>query len=246
MAQISIHDDTISLSEPFLVEGLPGVGLVGKIATDHLIEAFGMRHYASVYCDGLPRIGVYHQEDDDLKAPVRIYVDPERNLLALQSEVPISGEGAPEFAACVTGWLAENEVTPLYLSGRPAEKDDSPEVYGVATGGASDHLDRAGIVPPRETGFISGPTGALLNHATETGLSSVGLVVESDPQFPDPEAARALIQGAIAPITEIEVDIERLVEQAEQIRGQREQLAKRMQQAGEDESTQATPVGMYQ
>ena len=72
------------------------------------------------------------------------------------------------------------------------------------------------------------------------------MVVESDPQFPDPEAARALIQGGIAPITEVEVDVERLIEQAETIRGQREQLAKRMQQAGEDESTQATPLGMYQ
>lgn len=246
MAQIDVHDDSISLSEPFLVEGLPGVGLVGKIATDHLIEAFGMSHYASVHCDGLPRLGVYHQEDDELKPPVRIYVDPERNLLALQSEVPVSGEGAPEFAACVSGWLVENEVTPLYLSGRPAENDGSPEVYGVATGAGREHLDRAGIVPPRETGFISGPTGALLNHATKTGLSSVGLVVESDPQFPDPEAARALIQGGIAPITEVEVDVERLIEQAETIRGQREQLAKRMQQAGEDESTQATPLGMYQ
>jgi uncharacterized protein len=246
MAQIAVHDDSISLDSPFLVEGLPGLGLVGKIATDHLIEAFEMSHYASVHCDGLPRIGVYHQEDDELKAPVRIYADSEQNLLALQSEVPISGEGAPEFAACVSGWLEEHEVTPLYLSGRPAEKDGSPEVYGVATGAGNDHLDRAGIVPPRETGFISGPTGALLNHATKTGLESVGLVVESDPQFPDPEAARALIQAGIAPITEIEVDVKRLVDQAETIRGQREQLAKQMQQAGEDESTQATPVGMYQ
>jgi uncharacterized protein len=246
MAQITVRDETISLSEPFLVEGLPGLGLVGKIATDHLIETLGMSHYASVHCDGLPRIGVYHQEDDELKAPVRIYADPDQDLLALQSEVPISGEGAPEFAACVSGWLTEHEVTPLYLSGRPAEKDGSPEVYGVATGVGREHLDRTGIVPPRETGFISGPTGALLNHATKTGLESVGLVVESDPQFPDPEAARALIQAGIAPITEIDVDVERLVEQAETIRDQREQLAQRMQQAGEDESTQATPLRMYQ
>lgn len=246
MAHVDVHDDTISLSEPFLIEGLPGLGLVGKIATDHLIEQFSMTHYATVHCDGLPRIGVYHREDDELKAPVRLYADPERNLLALQSEVPISGEGAPEFAACLSGWLADHEVTALYLSGRPAEKDGAPEVYGVATGAGSDHLDRAGIVPPRETGFISGPTGALLNQATRSSLDSVGLVVESDPQFPDPEAARALIQGAIGPITGIDADTDRLVDQAEQIRDQREQLAQRMQQAGEDESTQATPLRMYQ
>lgn len=246
MARVTVHDESVSLDRPFLVEGLPGVGLVGKIATDHLIEAFSMNHYASVHCDGLPQIGVYHQEDDELKPPVRLYVDPERNLLALQSEIPVSGEGAPQFAACVSGWLDDNGVTPLYLSGRPAEKDGTPEVYGVATGDGSEHLDRAGIVPPRETGLISGPTGALLYQAAESDLDSVGLVVESDPQFPDPEAARALIQGGIGPIADIEVDVDQLVEQAEQIRDQREQLAQRMQQADEDASTQAQPLRMYQ
>ncbi|MDL5361596.1 proteasome assembly chaperone family protein [Halalkalicoccus sp. NIPERK01] len=246
MARINIHDESVPLDRPFLVEGLPGVGLVGKIATDHLIEEFSMTHYASVHCDGLPQIGVYHEDDDELKAPVRLYADPDRDLLALQSEVPISGAGAPEFAACVSGWLAEHEVTPVYLSGRPAEKEGTPEVYGVATGDAINHLDRAGIVPPRETGVISGPTGALLNQATESGLASVGLIVESDPNFPDPEAARALLQNGIAPIVDVEVDVDRLVEQAERIRDQREQLAQRMQQAGDEESTQARPVGMYQ
>lgn len=33
MARISVIDDEISLDEPTLVEGFPGVGLVGKIAT---------------------------------------------------------------------------------------------------------------------------------------------------------------------------------------------------------------------
>ncbi len=246
MARVIVRDDSIELDRPYLVEGLPGVGLVGKIATDHLVEEFSMTHYASVHCEGIPRIGVYHEESDRLLPPVRLYADPERDLLALQSEVPVSGGSTSEFAACLSGWLAENDVTPIYLSGRPTEKDGTPDVAGVATGGAADHLDRGGIAPPRETGFISGPTGALLNRATESDLDSVGLVVESDPKFPDPEAARALIQAGIAPIAGIDVDVDRLVEQAEQIKDQREQLAQRMQQAGDDENTQATPLGMYQ
>ncbi len=246
MARVTIRDDSVSFDEPFLVEGMPGVGLVGKIATDHLIREFDMEHYASVHCDGLPRIGVYHSEDDELKPPVRLYADPERDLLALQSEVPVSGDGAPEFADCVSGWIDDQGVTPLYLSGRPADKDGAPELAGVATGNGDRYLDGAGIVPPRETGFISGPTGALLNRAAETDLDSVGLIVESDPQFPDPEAARALIEHGIAPIAGIEVDTESLVEQTEEISEQREQLAQQMQQAADDESTQAQPLRMYQ
>lgn len=246
MAKVTVHDESVSFEEPFLVEGLPGLGLVGKIATDHIVRELEMTHYASVHCEGLPRIGVYHQDDDELKPPVRLYADPDHDLLALQSEVPVSGSAAPEFAVCVSSWLEDEGVTPIYLSGRPAEKESFPELYGVATGDSRRHLDDAGIVPPRETGFISGPTGALLNRAAEIDLDSVGLVVESNPQFPDPEAGRALIKNGITPITGVEVDVDSLVEQAEEIREQREQLAQRMGQAEDDESTQARPLGMYQ
>ena len=31
MAQITVHEPDVPLSEPTLIEGLPGVGLVGKI-----------------------------------------------------------------------------------------------------------------------------------------------------------------------------------------------------------------------
>jgi uncharacterized protein len=53
------------------------------------------------------------------------------------------------------------------------------------------------------------------------------------------------LQNAIGPIAAVEVDTEHLVEQADRIAKAREQLAQRMQQAGE-ESTRAEPLGMYQ
>lgn len=247
MAQVKIHDDTIAVDSPMLVEGLPGVGLVGKIATDLLIEQFDMTYFASIHCDGLPQIGIYHDDDTALKPPVRLYADVDRDLLALQSEVPISGAGAPEFASCVTAWLERESVTPIYLSGRPSQKDgDVPELFGVASGDGGELLRPTAISRPDETGAVSGPTGALLNRAVEVGLDGVGLVVESDPRFPDPEAAQVLVREGIEPITGIEVDTDRLVEQAETIREQRQQLAERIQEAQTDENTQARPIGMYQ
>lgn len=60
MAHIAEHTD-LDLESPLLVEGLPGVGLVGKIATSHLVDHFGMEEYASCHCDGLPRAAVYEE-----------------------------------------------------------------------------------------------------------------------------------------------------------------------------------------
>ena len=85
-----------------------------------------------------------------------------------------------------------------------------------------------------------------MNQAAQLGYDSLGLVVESEPQFPDPEAASVLLEDGIAPIAELSVDVDELVDSAEEIREQREQFAQRMQQAGQEESSQARPLRMYQ
>ena len=247
MAHVRLRGDEVDLDEPCLVEGMPGVGLVGKIATDHLVEQFDMEYYASVHCDGLPRIGVYKDDDRSVRPPVRLYADEERDLLALQSDVPVSAENASDFADCVTGWIEDNDATPLYLSGRPGEKDgDVPALFGVGTGDGGEWLDEQDLDVPSESGAIAGPTGALISRAAENDLDSVGLIVESDPQFPDPEAARVLIDRGIAPLANVDVDVSNLVDRAEEIREQKEQLAQRMGEADEDASSQAQPLRMFQ
>lgn len=245
MAHIAVKDETIELDNPTLVEGLPGAGLVGKIAADRLVGELEMTYYGAVYCDGLPPVAVYRGEDSTLRPPVRLYAAEAADLLVLQSDVPVSPSSAPEFATCLTNWLAEEDVVPIYLSGLGGQKEGAPNVYGVATGDGEALLDEAGIVPPVDSGFVSGPTGALMYRAEQTGLNGVGLVVECDAQFPDPEAARVLIDAGIAPIAGIDVETESLVEQAENIRNARERLAQRMQEAG-DESSEAQPLRMFQ
>jgi len=235
----------MELEEPMLVEGLPGVGLVGKIAADHLVETLDMTQYGTCFCDGLPRVAVYEEGDRRVRQPVRIYGDEERDLLVLQSDVPVSPESAPEFATCLTGWFAEENVTPILLSGLPEEKDDVPTMYGIGCGDGPTLLDEHDIETPKENGMVSGPTGALLAEVCERDLDAVGLVIQANRRFPDPEAARVSLVDAIEPLAGIEVETERLVEQAEEIAEAREKLAQQMNQA-DDESTQAQPLGMYQ
>ena len=244
MAQIEVVRD-MELESPVLVEGLPGVGLVGKIAADHLVRAFDMDHYASCHCEGLPKVAAYQEDDPAVRPPVRIYADEGRDLLVLQSDVPVSPERATAFSTCVTGWLVEEDVTPIYLSGLPAEKDGVPEMYGISTGDGDALLAEHDIAQPPESGLVSGPTGALLSEASQADLDGLGVIVQANKQFPDPEAARVLIVEGIEPIADIEVGTDTLVEQAEEISQARENLAKQMQQA-EDESSQAQPLGMYQ
>lgn len=244
MANVTVHAD-LDLASPTLVEGLPGAGLVGKIAADHLVETFEMEHVASCFCDGLPQVAVYRGDSSETMPPVRVYADESRDLLVLQSDVPVSPSAASEFAGCLTGWFEEWNVLPLLLSGLPEEKNGVPEVYGIATGDAESRLDDAGIVPPREGGLVSGPTGALIHEATVRDLDAIGLVVETEAKFPDPEAARAALKNGVEPLVGVEVDTSALVEHAEDIREAKDRLSQQIQQAG-DESTEATPIRGFQ
>ncbi|RQG90352.1 proteasome assembly chaperone family protein [Natrarchaeobius halalkaliphilus] len=247
MAQIRVQGPEADLEEPTIVEGFPGVGLVGKIATDHLVSELDMRYYASVHCEGLPRIGVYRGDERSVRPPVRLYVSEEHDLLALQSDAPVSAQAVENVADCVTSWIVEQDATPIYLSGLPDEReDDRPSLYGISTGEAAETLETHGVAVPPEDGVVTGPTGALINRAAQLEYGCLGLVVECSPQFPDPEAASVLLEDGIAPIADVSLDVRELVERAEEIRKKREQLAQQMQAMGQDESTQAQPLRMYQ
>jgi uncharacterized protein len=247
MTRIAVRNDDVELESPTLVEGLPGVGLVGKIAADHLVETLDMDYYADVRCTGLPPVAIYGNGDPAIRPPVRLYADADVDLLVLQSDVPVSPKSAEDFAECVTERLANQDATPIYLSGMATEKGaDVPRCIGVSTGDGAALLDAIDVETPEESGLISGPTGALLHSAAAVDLTGVGLVVDSDPRFPDPEAARVLLDRGITELAGIDVSLEQLVEHAEEIRDRKEQLAQRMQEAEEEESTQARPLGMYQ
>jgi uncharacterized protein len=244
MAHVEIHRDDIELDAPTLVEGLPGVGLVGKLAADHLVESHDMVHYGTARCDGLPEIAVYSEGDPVVRGPVRLYADTERELLVLQSDAPVSPAAAESFATCMVGWFQDHDVTPIFLSGMPAERESEPSLYGIATGDGAALLSEADVGSPTEAGAITGPTGALVHEAQRVGLTSVGLVVEADPQFPDPEAAGTVLSKGIGPLTDLDVDTATLTEQAEEIGQAKAQLAQQMQQGGE-ESTSARPLGFH-
>lgn len=247
MVDITVRDETIDLSEPVMVEGLPGVGLVGKIATDHIINQLDMQYFGDVTGGELPQVALFEGPDPDVKPPVRLFADEEHDLLALRSDVPISAVDIPTFAAELTAWLDGLDTLPIYLSGFPSiqEPEAVPTAYGVSTGDGDQLLASADVSPPLGSGMISGPAGALLSHARDSNLNAVGLVVETDPQFPDPQGARVLIEQGINPIVGADIDTEPLVEQAEEIIEQREELAQRMHEADRHESSRTSSVDMY-
>jgi uncharacterized protein len=248
MVDIRVTDDSVDPTGATLVEGMPGVGLVGKLATDHLIDALDMTQFASVRGEGIPPITIFDEDDRGVNSPIRLFADPDESVLALRSDVPVHVMDAPLFAENLTQWLADHDVLPIYLGGLPTERegDDVPTVQGLGVGDGRGMLEDADVATPDSGGMISGPCGALLSEAADVGLDAVGLMVDTDPRFPDPQGAHALVDHGINPLAGLDVGTDRLVEEAEQIMDQREELAKQMQQADQHESSQASRTGMFQ
>ncbi|MFC7096159.1 proteasome assembly chaperone family protein [Halobaculum marinum] len=254
------HIDVVSdrtFEEPVLVEGLPGIGLVGKIVADHLVDALDMELYATVYCEALPAAAAYTGGDRAVTTPLRLYAAPEADLLVLQSDVPVSPDAAEEFGGCIEGWFREESVTPLYIAGMRRDQagrgggaaagDDAggSTLRGLAVGEGAALLDGIDVPVPEAAGLISGPTGALLAHAMASDLPAVGIVVDVDPRFPDPAAARVVLESVVEPLTGVDVDVDALEAQAERIRRAKEQLAVQMREE-DDSVSQAQRLRMYQ
>lgn len=235
----------IELDDPFLVEGLPGLGLASKIAADHLIDALDMEPYAAVEAEGLPEVAMFEAGDHAVRPPVQLFASAEHDLLVLTADVLVSPLYAQDFSDLVVGWIAEQEVTPLFCAGLPVDEDTN-RLYGVSTGGAAGMLDDADVAPPDGPGLVGGPTGALLRAADDRGMEAAGLIVETDPQFPDPAAARVLIDDGVEPIAGFDIETDVLTERAEQIREQKEQFAQMVRRAEQHERGEAFPEGMYQ
>ncbi|WP_435146237.1 proteasome assembly chaperone family protein [Halobaculum sp. P14] len=236
-----------SLDDPILVEGLPGIGLAGKIAADHVRDVLDARQYGELTGDEIPQTAVFTEGDRGVASPLRLYVDEADDVVVLAGDAPVPPAIADDVADAVNGWAAEVGATPLYLSGLPTERESTevPDMYGVATGGAGDRLDDAGVDAPEVDGAVQGPAGALLTDAHQRGLGSCGLIVETTPRFPDPEGAHVLVRDGINPVAGVDVDTDPLVESAEEIMEQRKRLAQQLQQSGEQQS-RAEQTGMFQ
>lgn len=251
MAHVTVETPAVDLDEPMLLDGLPGMGLVGKLVADHVVAEFDMTYYGGVHCEGVPPVAAYRPEESSVRPALQLYADPERDVVALVSDVPVSPEDAPEFAACITEWLDANDITPVYLSGvngsatTAEDRDGRPaELYGLSTGDGDALLDEAGIVPPRYAGIVTGPTGALLERAAEVELTGVGFLVESDDEFPDLDAARRVLDNGVSPLLNVDVDTDAFDDRSVEMTPITEAYLDQLREST-DGTTRAQPTPMF-
>jgi uncharacterized protein len=233
------------MAEIKVIEGLPGIGLVAKISSDYLIEKLEMKPYAEIYSEDFPQVAVFEQGEPDLNPAVRVFIDEKNEIAALTSDAPLSTDKG-DFTDLIIDFIQENEMQPIFQVGMSRETEgDGKTLFYAKTGDVNDAWEEDLSLPPI-AGGISGPTGALLEKALRLDIATLVLVIESDSFFPDPEAARKLIDEGIEPVTGIDVETENLGKSAEQITKQKKLLAEKMKEMKKKKSSKAYPREMYQ
>ena len=214
--------------DAIMLYGLPDVGLVGLIATSYIISELDFPEIAYVDSDLLPPVVVLHNGLPH--APLRIYGG--KNLIATISEMPVSEAALHPVMRTLVTWGQSKKVKMMIsMGGIPVENRQDikePKVFGAASN--KDLLDflnkkKLNIL---EQGYMVGPQALTMRFCAEKNIPAIALLAQSFYNYPDPEAAAAVIRE-VAKITDIKVDVSQLLDKGEEIRLRARDIMKRTQ-----------------
>ncbi len=227
MDKIEIHyDEKPDLDNPIFIEGLPGIGNVGKLAAEHLIDQLKGKKFADIISKHFPPQvviednGVVRLVDNQLYYAKRDGAN--QDLIILTGDYQgLTPEGQYELSDFILGVLKELNVKRIftlggYGIGRMIKK---PRVLGAATEESLvKEMKKLGVVFSRnEPGAgIVGASGLLLGMAKYYGMKSVCLMGETSGYFVDPKSAQAVLE-VLAKILGVTVNYEELEAKAKQI-----------------------------
>jgi uncharacterized protein len=237
----------VTAEAPTLIEGLPGLGMVASIAVDQITKQLGLEQHGTIVSDDFPPVAAF--DGGRVRDPVRVYAGDDPPVMTLQSDIPIPPNAVESLSECVMAEVADEFGEAIFLAGAPASSESEiGDVVGVATTDALEgELTEAGIPLADGSGVIGGVTGAMLADCYHADVPAAALIVRSNPYIPDPGAARAVIEEALEPLVDFDIDTQELHEQAEEIRRQKQQIAEQLQQYQQQQQEQRPrSVGMYQ
>jgi uncharacterized protein (TIGR00162 family) len=224
----SIEVETVAeadLQEPVLIEGLPGVGHVGKLAAEHLIEEFNSKLITRVYAEEFPpQVSVDESGVTELAHASFYAVEADASdLLVLTGDHQAqSHAGHYQLTDTFLDIASSAGADSIYaLGGVPTgELVEEPDVLGAVTGEAqTEGLIDAGVEfrDGEPAGGIVGVSGLLLGLGGRQGYSAACLMGETSGYLVDPTSAQVVLE-VLESVLGFEVEYESLEERAEEMK----------------------------
>jgi len=207
---------------PVLVEGLPGVGHVGKLAAEHLLEELDTTLVVRLYSEHFPpQVTVEDGRSELACVEFHAVRTDDADLLVLTGDHQAQDNvGHYRLTDRVLDVAAEFGVERVFaLGGVPTgELIDEYDVIGAASTAAL-REDLEGVVEFREdepAGGIVGVSGLLLGLGERRGVPAACLMGETSGYLVDPKSARAVLE-TLGTIVGFEVGYDSLEDRAEEM-----------------------------
>jgi hypothetical protein len=228
------------LDDPAFVEGLPGVGHVGKLAAEHVLEELDSELVERVHSTHFPpQVSVDDGRTELAGAEFHAVESEEgRDLLVLTGDHQAQDtQGHYGLTSTFLDVATDHDVEEVYaLGGVPTgELIEEYSVIGAAT--SDDLVDRLGDagVEFREdepAGGIVGVSGLLLGLGQRRNVPAACLMGETSGYLVDPKSAQAVLE-VLEDVVGFELDFSSLEERAEEM----EEVVRKIQ-----EMEQGTPT----
>jgi len=209
------------LDNPILIEGLPGIGFVGKFAAEALIDDLKAEKIAELYSHRFPHQVLFNKDGTIkmLNNEIYLYKRKKNDLLILVGDVqPTSPEAQHEVMNIILDFFEELGGKTIYtLGGYSVGKILShPRVLGSVTDKEMiNSLKKYGVVFGITEGSIVGAAGLLLGLGKLRGMKGACLMGETHGSYIDHRAAKEVLE-VLSKILDIHIDVTKLEKKAKE------------------------------
>ena len=222
------------LNNPVLIEGLPGIGNVGKLAVEHLIEMTNAKKFAELYSKDFPP-QVFINTDGTVKLVnnefyyLRSKKKNQRDLILLTGDYQgLSAQGQYELVdkiLDVIGELGVKEMFTLGGYGLGHEIEKPKVLFATTEKSLVKKIKKYGAIFKKNEpgGGIIGASGLLLGLGKLRGFEGVCFMGETPGYLVDPKSAKEVLK-ILAKITNVTVDLSQLERKAKEIEAIAQQL----------------------
>jgi len=191
----------IEANNPVLIEGLPGLGLVGKIAIRYLIKQLKAQKFAYLYSPHFPYFVLVNKKGNVRLLRGSFYyvkndAGPNDLILFTGDSQSQTIEGQYEIADCMIDFSKKRKVqTIATIGGYRMEAKDKPLVIVAGTNKEilNRALDAGGTVSSSGSPIV-GTAGLILGLARFQKIDALCLLGETRGYLPDPLAAKSVLE----------------------------------------------------
>jgi hypothetical protein len=249
------------LKNPVLIAGLPGIGLVGKIAVDYLVSELKPKPtlYAKIYSNSFPPavhaknsvLEIIHDEIHVYSGKVRDYLFLVGPVQPVLGNVPNSQDHY-EFSESIASFAKKNGIKEIYtfagLNIGDLRMKSKPKVACVTSDDKTKvSLEKKKIVniyfdKDNKDTLISGVAGLLPGIAYQVhkipGICSMG-ETDSKLTYGDPASAKEILEITLKLFPDLKLDLKSIVESAKKIEESFSKIAKDIEKMNQPQKEEA-------